>query len=98
MQAEPLSLLALVTPSTTIEKNGHPIVFALHGFIEFKSLSEMFPYIQSQTRRWDVPGGLTHDEQQKLASELLRRGIESRVISMEGGRIVRDDRNGKYVF
>ena len=86
LQAEPLSLPALVTPSTTIEKNGRPVVFALHGFIEFKSLSEMFPYIQSQTRRWSGPGGLTQDEQKHLAAELLRRGVESRVISMEDER------------
>ncbi len=63
--AEPLSLQALVTPSTVIEKNGHPVKFALHGFIEFKSLAELFPYIDSQTRRWDVPGGLNEDERRR---------------------------------
>lgn len=34
--AEPLSLQAVVTPSTTIVKDGRPVTFALHGFIEFK--------------------------------------------------------------
>jgi len=86
VSAEPLSLQALVTPSTVIEKNGHPVKFALHGFIEFKSLAELFPYIDSQTRRWDVPGGLNEDERRELAGDLLRRGIESRVISMEDER------------
>jgi len=77
-----LSLPALVTPSTVIVKNGQPVTFAIHGFIEFKSLAELFPYIDSQTRRWDRPGGLSGDERRRLAEELLRRGIESRVISM----------------
>ncbi len=86
LSAEPLSLQALVTPSTILEKNGHRVVFDLHGFIEFKSLSEMFPYIDSQTRRWNVPGGLSQDEQKHLAEELLHRGVESRVISMEDER------------
>jgi hypothetical protein len=77
--AEPVSLQAIVTPSTVTMKDGYPVTFALHGFIEFKSLAEMFPYIESQTRRWpslDEPG------RRALASELLRRGVESRVVSM----------------
>ena len=78
--AEPISLQAIVTPSTTIMKDGHPVTFALHGFIEFKTLAELFPYIESQTRRW--PAGLDDAGRQLLASELLRRGVESRVVSM----------------
>lgn len=78
--AEPISLQAIVTPSTTIMKDGHPVTFALHGFIEFKTLAELFPYIESQTRRW--PTGLDDAGRQHLASELLRRGVESRVVSM----------------
>ena len=85
-RAQPLSLQALVTPATVIEKNGHPVMFALHGFIEFKSLAELFPYIDSQKERWNVPGGLSQDQQRELAGELLRRGIESRVVSMEDER------------
>src|SRR6266852_6217291 len=84
--AEGVSLQALVTPSTTIVKDGRPVTFALHGFIEFKSLAELFPYIESQTRRWNVPGGLDDEQRRRLAGELLRRGIESRVISMEDER------------
>jgi hypothetical protein len=82
LQGQPVSLQVLVTPSTTIVKDGHVVVFALHGFIEFKSLAEMFPYIESQSQRWRVPGGLDDAERRKLARELLRRGIESRVVSM----------------
>ena len=84
--AEAVSLQALVTPYTTIVKDGRPVTFALYGFIEFKSLAELFPYIESQTRRWNVPGGLDDEQRRGLAGELLRRGIESRVISMEDVR------------
>ncbi len=82
LQAEQISLQALVTPSTTIVKDGHTVTFALHGFIEFKSLAEMFPYIEAQTRRWKGNDGLDDAGRRDLARELLRRGIESRVISM----------------
>jgi hypothetical protein len=52
-RAEQLSLQALVMPSTVLSlKDGHPITFALHGFLEFKSLNEMFSYIDSQNQRW----------------------------------------------
>ena len=80
LRADQVSLQALVTPSTTILKDGHPVTFAIHGFIEFKSLSELFPYIETQTRRRksdsvdQASGG--------IGQELLRRGIESRVVSM----------------
>ncbi len=84
--AEAVSLQALVTPSTAIVKNGRPVTFALHGFIDFKSLAELFPYVESQTQRWNVQGGLNGEQRRQLAGELLRRGIESRVISMEDER------------
>src|SRR4029077_14805755 len=84
--AEAVSLQALVTPSTTIVKDGRPVTFALHGFIEFKSLAELFSYVESQTQRWNVPGGLDDEHRSQLAGELLRRAIESRVISIEDAR------------
>ncbi len=80
LQAQQISLQALVTPSTTISKDGHPITFALHGFIEFRTLADLFPYIESQTQRWKP--SLDSAGQRRLAAELLRRGVESRVISM----------------
>ncbi len=85
LQAQQLSLQSLVTPSTVILKDGRPVTFALHGFIEFKSLSELFPYIDSQTTRWK-PDAITAEQRQNLAHELLRRGIESRIISMTDER------------
>jgi hypothetical protein len=81
-QAQILSLDALVTPSTTIVKDGHVVSFAVHGFIEFKSLAELFSYTDSQTRRWSGSGGLDVARRRELARDLLRRGIESRVVSM----------------
>jgi hypothetical protein len=86
LSGQAVSLQDLVTPSTIIIKNGRPLAFALHGFIEFKSAAELFPYIESQTQRWNVPGGLSEEQRRQLGSELLRRGIESRVISMEDER------------
>jgi hypothetical protein len=78
--ADVFSLRALVTPSTVIMKDGHPVAFAVHGFIEFKSLAELFPYIQSQTGRWG--NRLDDATRRQLARDLLRRGVESRVVSM----------------
>jgi hypothetical protein len=86
VRAEQVSLQALVTPSAKILKDGRVITFAVHGFIEFKSLAELFPYIESQTRRWQAIGGLDDRGQQRLARELLRGGIESRVVSMSDER------------
>lgn len=86
LQAQPISLASLVTPSTVIRKSGHPVTFAVHGFIEFQSLAGLFAYIDSQTRRWNVAGGLTEEQRTQLAKELLQRGIESRVVSMEDER------------
>src|SRR5205814_3353247 len=72
---------AVVTPSTVIWKDGHPVPFAIHGFIEFKSLAELFPYIEAQTLRWKRDNPLD-DAGNRIGQELLRRGIESRVVSM----------------
>ena len=83
-RAEQLSLQSLVTPSTVLLlKDGHPITFALHGFLEFKSLNEMFSYIDSQNQRWKSNAGINEEQCQAAMREiLLRRGVESRVVSM----------------
>ena len=44
VQAEPVSLQALVTPSTVIQKDGKTVRFAIHGLIEFDSLSTVLLY------------------------------------------------------
>jgi hypothetical protein len=82
LTAEDLSLQALVTPSTIVLKDGHPVTFALHAFIEFKSMAEVFPYIDSQMVRWKPDGVLAVEGRRLLARELLRHAIESRVVSM----------------
>lgn len=86
LHAEPISLQALVTPSTVVQKDGHTVAFAVHGFIEFESLAQLFPYIESQTRRWKSSADFDDAARQDLESDLLRRGIESRVISMADER------------
>ena len=88
LQAEQVSLRAVVTPSTVILKDGRPVTFAVHGFIEFKSLAELFAYIESQGQRWKPKDALDPTEQNSLAHDLLRRGIESRVISMVDERLL----------
>lgn len=80
LQAQVVTLQSLVTPSTVISKDSKPVLFSVHGFIEFRSLSELFPYIDSQEQRWKAsldPTALT-----ALRRELLMRGIESRIVSM----------------
>jgi hypothetical protein len=58
----------------------------VHGFIEFKSLAEVFPYIESQTARWKGNADFDQAALRNLGRELLRRAIESRVISMADER------------
>jgi len=84
--AQQISLDALVTPSTVISKEGHTTTFDLHGFLEFSSLSEVFPYIDRQTSRWPT---LSESERQALGLELVRRAVESRVVSMTDARPMR---------
>lgn len=77
-----LPLEALVTPSSVILKDSRPVTFAVHGSIEFRSLRELFAYIESQKQRWKASSAINEVEIQRVAGDLLRRGIESRVISM----------------
>ena len=80
--AQSLTLSDLVTPSTVVVKDGKPVTFALYGFIEFKSLSEAFHYIDSQYNRWPADGMLADVGRRGRAGELLLHAVESRVISM----------------
>jgi hypothetical protein len=84
VRAQELSLQAVVTPSTVIVKDGRPVTFAIHAFIEFKSLAEVFPYIEAQTQRWNSSGVAV--DTHRLARGLLREGIESRIVSMTDER------------
>jgi hypothetical protein len=86
LMAETITLQALVTPSTLITKDQRPVMFAVHGFIEFKSLADLFPYIESQTQRWKTTTTFDDAARQSLRRDLLRRGVESRVISIADER------------
>jgi hypothetical protein len=77
-----LSLQELVTPSTVLQKDGHPVSFAIHGFIEFDSLASAFPYITAQSQRWPQDASLNDAARAQLARTLLREAVESRVVSM----------------
>jgi hypothetical protein len=67
-------------------KDGRPVTFAIHGFIEFKSLTESFTYIDSQTHRWGPDGLLAEEGRRLLARDLLRHAVESRIVSMTDER------------
>jgi hypothetical protein len=82
--AERLTLNLVVTPSTVIVKDGKPVPFAIHGFIEFVSLNEAFRYIDAQRQLWT--GKVNQEELQGLQRALLREAIESRVVSMADER------------
>ena len=84
--AQKLTLQEIVTPSTVVMKGGHPVTFAIYSFIEFKSLSEAFHYIDSQYDRWP-PRGLPADGGRATrARELVRHAVESRIVSMTDER------------
>jgi hypothetical protein len=84
LRAQEFSLQEVVTPSTVIVKDGKPVAFAIHGFVEFRSLAEVFPYIDTQMQRWG--GKISEAEKRQLARELLREGIESHIVSMADER------------
>ena len=62
-----------------IERDGRTVTFAIHGFLEFSSLAELFRYIDAQAGRWQFP---SDESRQAFGEQLLARGIESRVVSM----------------
>ena len=84
--AQDITLQEIVTPSTVVMKDGHPVRFAIYGFIEFKSLSGALRYIDSQYDRWAPPGLLADVGRKARAQELLRHAIESRIVSMTDER------------
>jgi hypothetical protein len=86
LSAEDLSLQGLVTPSTIVLKDGRPVTFAIYGFIEFKSLAEVFPYIESRVQLRKPDGLLAAEGRRLLARELRRHAVESRVVSMTDER------------
>jgi hypothetical protein len=75
-----LTLGRLVDPATRVEIQGRPIRFALHALIPFDTVKDLFAHIDREAGRWqfDSPAA-----RQAFAEDLLRRGVESRIVSME---------------
>ena len=69
----------LVAPSTVFVKDGQTVTFALHGLVNFRTLDELFAYIDREAGRWSFPGAAAR---QAFGDGLLRRGVESRLVSM----------------
>lgn len=78
--ASRLTLRQLVTPSARVDVQGRAIRFALHGLIYFDTLDELFRFIDVEAARWSFESDVAR---QAFAEGLLRRGVESRVVSME---------------
>jgi hypothetical protein len=77
--ANELTLGDLAAPSTLFVQDGRPVTFALLGLIEFKTLEELFAYVDREAGRWSFPSAAAR---QAFGDGLLRRGVESRLVSM----------------
>jgi hypothetical protein len=77
--AAPLNMHALVAPADVVYHDRKPLKFALHNFIEFTTLQDLFAYIDAQAGRWRFPSAAARQE---FGNGLLRRGVESRAVSM----------------
>ena len=80
LAAAPLTLARLVDPTTRVEINGARVPLALHALIRFDTLADLFTYIDNQAGRWTFT---TSQERQGYGDDLLRRGVESRIVSMQ---------------
>jgi hypothetical protein len=77
--SQDLTLADLVAPSTVFVKDGQTVTFALHGLVNFRTLDELFAYIDGEAGRWSFPSAAARQE---FGDRLLRRGVESRLVSM----------------
>jgi hypothetical protein len=75
-----LTLQRLVDPATRVEVDGRVVSFALLGLIRFETVVDLFQHIDRETGRWRFA---TSAERQAFGDDLLRRGVESRIVSME---------------
>jgi hypothetical protein len=75
-----LTLARLVDPSARVETNGRVVPFSLHGLIHFETLDEAFAYVDEQAGRWQFSSPA---DRQVFGDTLLRRAVESRVVSMQ---------------
>ena len=75
-----LTLQRLVDPTTRVEVDGRIVRFALHALIRFETLEDLFQYIDRESGRWEFTRTAAR---QAFGDNLLRRGVESRIVSME---------------
>jgi len=75
-----LTLERLVDPATRVEAQGRLLRPALHALIRFDTLADLFAYVDEQAGRWTFPSPA---ERQAYAEGLMRRGVESRIVSMD---------------
>ena len=75
-----LTLQRLVDPETRVSVQGRLIRPALHALVRFDTLRDLFDHIDREAGRWrfDSPGA-----RQAFADGLMRRGVESRIVSMD---------------
>ena len=78
-QQPTLTLRELVDPSSIFRNQDGAVPVFLHAFIEFRNLENLFDYINTQAGRWRFE---SPSDRKSFADSLLRRGIESRIISM----------------
>jgi hypothetical protein len=77
--ARPLTLARLADPATRVEIDGRLVTFAVRGLVRFDTLADLFTFIDGEAGRWSFP---TATERQAFGDDLLRRGVESRIVSM----------------
>jgi hypothetical protein len=75
-----LTLRQLVDPATRVEVQGRLVRLALHAMIRFDTLADLFGFIDGEAGRWRFESDAAR---QAFADDLLRRGVESRVVSMD---------------
>lgn len=75
-----LTLRQLVTPASRVELQGRPVRFALQAHIRFDTLDDLFAYIDREAGRWRFESPAAR---QAYGDGLMRRGVESRVVSMD---------------
>jgi hypothetical protein len=78
-QESHLTLAELLTPTSIVRHHNEPVRFALHWFIEFETLGELFSYIDNQAGQWEFDSVET---KRTFVDDLLLQGLESRVISL----------------
>ena len=75
-----LTLQRLVDPASRVEVQDRSVRFALNGLVRFETLNELFAYIDVEAGKWKFGSA---SERAAFAGGLMRRGVESRIVSMD---------------